>query len=313
MLLKDLIEQYIVYRKCLGEKCRTNGTYLRAFSKFMGKTTLITSVTAEQVKKFLYGNGPVTSAWHIKYAALSGFYCYAISREYVKASPLPTDLPKRPPHFVPYIYTREELKKVFETAFTYQKNKSCMEPYLIYVFLVLLYGAGLRLSEAIALKVKDVDLTDNVIIIRQTKFYKSRLIPIGKQLSQLLKKYRKWQAEKGYSITEEASFFINNNGVVVNPYTMSNIYRRIRNRANIRRTDGSRYQPRLHDFRHTFAVHRLTTWYQNGADVQQLLPILSVYMGHTCLAATSVYLTMTKELLNEANIRFEKYAMGASL
>jgi integrase/recombinase XerD len=67
-------------------------------------------------------------------------------------------------------------------------------------------------------------------------------------------------------------------------------------------------QPRLHDLRHTSAVHRLTTWYREGKDVQKLLPQLSVYMGHTYLAATQVYLTMTPELLHEASMRFERYA-----
>jgi integrase len=76
----------------------------------------------------------------------------------------------------------------------------------------------------------------------------------------------------------------------------------------VRRDDGARYQPRLHDLRHTFAVHRLTSWYRRNKDVQRLLPQLSVYLGHVHLAATQVYLTMTSELLDEANQRFERYA-----
>ncbi len=90
--------------------------------------------------------------------------------------------------------------------------------------------------------------------------------------------------------------------------TVENAFVRIRQKAEIKRTDNARYQPRLHDLRHTFAVHRLMSWYQENADVQQLLPILSVYMGHTYLAATSIYLTMTNDLLQEAGKRFEKYA-----
>ncbi|MGD0511527.1 MAG: integrase, partial [Candidatus Micrarchaeaceae archaeon] len=74
-------------------------------------------------------------------------------------------------------------------------------------------------------------------------------------------------------------------------------------------TDGVRQQPRLHDLRHSFAVHRLTTWYEQGVDVQNLLPVLSVYLGHSNLAATSVYLTMTPALLHQANLRFAAYAL----
>ncbi len=74
------------------------------------------------------------------------------------------------------------------------------------------------------------------------------------------------------------------------------------------RDDGARYQPRLHDIRHSFVVHRLTSWYQQGADVQKLLPQLATYLGHVSIAATQVYLTMTPELLHEASVRFENYA-----
>jgi integrase len=90
--------------------------------------------------------------------------------------------------------------------------------------------------------------------------------------------------------------------------TLQNAFKRLRNHAGIHRTDGGRYQPRLHDLRHTFAVHRLTSWYQQGADVQRLLPNLSVYLGHINVASTQVYLTMTPELLQEASARFESYA-----
>jgi site-specific recombinase XerD len=82
----------------------------------------------------------------------------------------------------------------------------------------------------------------------------------------------------------------------------------VREHAGVSRDDGARYQPRLHDMRHSFAVHRLTSWYQQGADVQKLLPQLATYLGHVNIAATQVYLTMTPELLHEASVRFEKYA-----
>ena len=84
-------------------------------------------------------------------------------------------------------------------------------------------------------------------------------------------------------------------------------FRALCDHAGIRRTD-TREQPRIHDLRHTFAVHRLTTWYQQGADVQRLLHHLSVYLGHVHLRHTQVYLSMTPELLREASQRFERYA-----
>ena len=85
-------------------------------------------------------------------------------------------------------------------------------------------------------------------------------------------------------------------------------FRILCNSEGIRRDDGACHQPRLHDLRHTFAVHRLTSWYQQGADVQKLLPHLSTYLGHVDIQSTQVYLTMTPELLDEAGKRFAQYA-----
>lgn len=85
---------------------------------------------------------------------------------------------------------------------------------------------------------------------------------------------------------------------------------RLRESAGVHRHDGARYQPRLHDLRHGFAVHRLVSWYRQGADVQRLLPQLATYLGHVHVAATQRYLTMTPELLHEASLRFERYAMA---
>jgi integrase len=84
----------------------------------------------------------------------------------------------------------------------------------------------------------------------------------------------------------------------------------LRKEAGVLRFDTARYQPRLHDFRHTFAVTRLLTWYREGKDVQRMLPLLSTYLGHCRVDETSVYLQMTRELLQEANRRFEHYVFA---
>ncbi len=312
MNIKDLILSYIEYRKSLGEKFRTNGDYLKAFSRAAGDVINVKDVSAENVVNFLYGNGPVTSSWFIKYTALLGFYRYAMSRGYVDSIPLPFDKPKRPPPFVPYIYTRDELRQLFNAAFSYQKNRSHIEPYMVNRILLLLYGTGLRLSEALALTMADVDLSHNVLTIKQSKFYKSRLVPFGNQLANILNEYVNWKNKRGLPKGEDSPFFYGRHNKSLNLATVESAFARIRKKAGVRRTDGATYQPRLHDLRHTFAVHRLTSWYQQNADVQQLLPALSVYMGHTYLSATSVYLTMTNELLQEAGEKFEKYVKDSN-
>jgi integrase/recombinase XerD len=110
----------------------------------------------------------------------------------------------------------------------------------------------------------------------------------------------------------EAPFFVCRTGRRLTRRAAEDTFRRLRLRAGVLRHDGSRYQPRLHDLRHAFSVHRLVAWYRQGADVQRLLPRLATYLGHVHIATTQRYLTMTPELLQEASKRFEHYAWEGS-
>lgn len=308
MNLHRLIEQYVIFRKSLGERCVSNARALRAFGRAIGMDADVTEVRAEQVSVFLAGSGPVTSAWHIKHATLVGFYRYAVSRGHLISAPLPTVIPKRPPPFVPYIYSRKELRDLLQATDSYQRNRSCTEPATVRAIVLLLYGTGLRVREALSLNRADVDLDESVLSVRKTKFFKSRLVPFGSQLRRPLARYAVRPQARRSAATDEAPFFTTRAGKPVNQYTLERVFQRVREHAGIRRSDGARYQPRLHDLRHSFAVDRLTSWYRQGKDVQKLLPMLSIYMGHVHLAATQVYLSMTPELLHEASTRFEHYA-----
>ena len=309
MRLHAAVNQYITYRQSLGERFRTDGFILNAFACTMGKKIALTDVKSESVRKYLAGTAPaITANWHRRYYALHGFYKYALARDYVSTSPLPAVTPKLPRRFVPYIYNVKELRALFKACFNYQRFNVILEPYMVRVLLLLLYGAGLRIREAISLTMADVDLNQALIMIRETKFRKTRLVPLGKQLTHILLRYAARRRREKYSLNLEAPFFVGRNGKAVNQNTIECAFKRIRKEAGIQRSDGGRFQPRLHDLRHTFAVHRLTTWYKEGADVQRLLPVLYVDLGHACLSSTSTYLTMTPELLEEAGRRFEQYA-----
>lgn len=308
MSLQSIIEQYATFRKTLGERFGVNGRLLKAFCRAMGQDTDGADVSPEKVNAFLAGKGPLTASWHVKHNALLGFYRYAISRGFVAASPLPPVIPKRPPAFQPYIYSLAELRLLLDATASYQRHRGRLEPFMVRTFLCLMYGAALRTSEALSLTIADVDLTNAILTIRDSKFFKSRLVPIGPSTAQILTEYAVRRDSSTRTKATDTTFFLARNGKRINISTLENAFQRIRAEAGLRRDGGPRCQPRLHDLRHTSAVHRLTTWYREGKDVQKLLPQLSVYMGHTYLAATQVYLTMTPELLHEANLRFERYA-----
>ncbi len=307
MKLKDLINQYVDFRKSMGENFKSVDSLLNTFCRRMGEEIDIRDVYADQVNSFLNNPGPVTRYWERKYYTLRGLYQYAVSRGYVANSPLPTIMPEMPERFVPYIYTRDELNRLFNSTVSYRKQHRQLEPYTLRAILVLLYGAGLRISEAVGLTIGDVDLSEAIITVCDTKFNKTRLVPIGADLNQIMQEYLTQRNEAGHLQEDSTPFFVLRRGVSVPIQRVEHTFRRLCEYAGVRRIDGARYQPRLHDLRHTFSIHRLTSWYQQGADVQKLLPQLSTYLGHVSIAATQVYLTMTPELLYEASVRFEQY------
>jgi integrase len=151
-------------------------------------------------------------------------------------------------------------------------------------------------------------LASAVLTVRDSKFFKSRLVPLGPKTNQTLTEYAERCSGWGGSREAEDPFFVGRTGKKINLNTLEGAFQQLRAFAGLHRAGGPRHHPRLHDLRHTSAVHRLTAWYREGKNVQVLLPQLSVYMGHAHLAATQVYLFMTPELLHQASLRFGHYA-----
>jgi len=202
----------------------------------------------------------------------------------------------------------DEIRRLLKAIPAYQRYPGRLEPSTLRAILLALYGAGLRRGEALGLSVADVDLANSLLTVRDTKFFKSRLVPIGPDLTKVLSDYARWRSDNYPSVNARSSFFIGRQGRKIHRWTLQDAFEQLREYAGVRRADGGRYQPRLHDLRHTFAVHRLTAWYRQGADVQRLIYHLSIYLGHARLSHTQVYLTMTPELLQRAGTLFEQYA-----
>jgi site-specific recombinase XerD len=309
MKLKEVITQYAAFRKSMGEDFESAESLLNTFCRRMGVEIDVCQIRAEQVDAFLAGNGPVNSYWRRKYDTLRGFYRYAISRGFVDYVPLPTTVPKMPERLVPYIYSTDELQRLINPIAPKQIGFRKLQPHTRRAVLLLLYGAGLRIGEAVALTLQDVDLDAAVITIRDTKFHKTRLVPVGLKLNEAMMQYVAQRNEAGHSQSTDAPFFVLRRGGQLSVQIMQQVFSRLRKYTGVGRADGARYQPRLHDMRHSFAVRRLTSWYEQGADVQKLLPHLATYLGHVSIAATQVYLTITPELLQAASVRFERYAL----
>jgi integrase/recombinase XerD len=307
MKLCDAISRYVAYKQAIGMVFVTESTILRAFMEKAGPNTPIAKIESDAALQYLNGRGPVTLFWHRKHDALTGLWKFAIQHGWTDRSPLPARRPKEPAPFIPYIYSREELRRLLDGTSTYQHKWRKLEPVTLRAILLLMYGAGLRTGEPLRLTCADVGLTEAIISIRFTKFYKSRRIALNGQLLRVLAEYDNSRCQSGQRRGSDDPFFTYKNGDPVKRFVLEDAFFRLRKHVGIARQN-ARYQPRLHDLRHTFAVHRLTAWYQTGADVQHLLPALCTHLGHISLSGTQRYLTMTPELLAEAALRFANYA-----
>ena len=306
MTLRKAVEQYTTLKQSLGFRFRSDGVILTAFSKAMGKVSL-GQVKPRAVRAYLDGKGPVTRNWHRKWEALRPFYRFAVARGLARRSPLPIQAPKLDTTFTAYIYTQEELRALLQ-AITPERMGG-LSPQTVRALILVLYGAALRIREALKLEISDVDLQERLLYIRQSKFFKTRWVPIGPKLTEVLRDYERQRPASGLS---NRCFFRANTGSPVSRSNMERVFAKLRLAAGVKRTDGGRFQPRLHDLRHAAAVHRLVTWYRNGADVQSLLVKLSAYLGHVDIAATQKYLAWTPELRKQANARFARYVLGGS-
>lgn len=220
----------------------------------------------------------------------------------------------RPSAFRPYIFSQMDILKLLNTARAMRTMpKDPLRPESFGLVISLLYACGLRISEAIALDVGDFDESEGVLRIRKTKFGKSRLVPISSSMRKKVQRYLSRRRLLG--ITASPS-----DALIWSPYHgrpscefMKIALMRLMRKAGIKPLQG-RCGPRVHDLRHTFAVHRLLAWYKEGADVQLLLPRLSTYLGHINIQSTQHYLTYMPEVLSEASHRFEKtFAMEATV
>jgi site-specific recombinase XerD len=205
---------------------------------------------------------------------------------------VPTAVPCVAQNFVPHVYSNDELRRLLAAVDENQARRGCqISADTFRLLLLLLYGAGLRISEAVDLTREDVDVHAGLVLIRESKFYKSRELPLGPTLVQHLVEYAD-RARRRRARAQAMPFFTTIRGTNVSPAMARLNFAGLRQRAGVPGRPGALSAPRLHDLRHSFAVNRLIAWYREGADVQRLLPQLSTYLGHRTITSTQRYLTM---------------------
>jgi integrase len=212
-------------------------------------------------------------------------------------------LPKRySSNFTPYIFSHEDLARFFASCDRLDYHASYQSlHYLLPALFRLLYGCGLRITEALSLRCEDVNLTDGCITIHETKNGEERRLPLSDSLRVVLGQYTTHCRQNACG---KAYFFVKRNGERCSGSTIYKKFRKILFHAGISH-GGKGKGPRLHDFRHSFSTHSLARMAEQGLDLYYCLPLLSKYLGHKSLAATDPYVRLTAEmyprLLDEMN------------
>ena len=222
------------------------------------------------------------------------------------------DLPESeriPPPRPPYLYTPEEVGQLLNAALRLPPAGS-LRARTYHALIALIYGGGLRVSEALNLNLGDFSEEQGLLLVRETKFYKTRWIPLAPSVAACLKDYIAIRAPNDPAPPDDDPLFINQHGRRCAYPTVQATFLALLRRQGLRGPAGET-GPRIHDLRHSFAVRRLTRWYEEGEDVQAKLPLLSTYLGHSSVLATQVYLTVTAELLRLGAQRFYAWRRSA--
>ena len=307
MTLCQAVDAFLELKQSLGARYAAEGRILRAFARTMGDIGL-EEIQPDAVRAFCRGSGPPTQWLVRKHYALQVFFKHLALRGQIGASPLPEAPPRVPRSFRPRIFSQQELARLLDATEILQSSGRPLRKETYRTLLLVLYGAGLRPGEGLRLRVCDVDIEARLLCVWDTKFFKSRLVPVGTALGEALAAYFRARQSLPMPSGQMSSFFASPRGGRISLATLEAVWVRLREYANVHNPPSARWQPRLHDLRHNFATYRLVAWYREGADVQARLPWLATYLGHVTLSGTQAYLSMTPELLAEASRRFERYA-----
>ena len=300
------VKDYLQLRRALGFQMRSQGDTLLQFGRYLDGAGHRGPLTTETALRW-------TNRPHLARSSrakrLSAVRCFA---RYLAARDGQTEVPER--YLVPkvcfrqrpHLYSPRELEQLL--AATEQLRPSYPLKRLVYRTLFgLLACTGLRVSEARKLNADHVDLQRGVLHIEQTKFKKSRLVPLHPTATHALRRYA--QARYGrLDVRDNSPFFVNKKGSRLTYCAIRCNFETLREMLGWTQGNGNWPRPRIHDLRHTFACQRLLSWYRQGQDVHHLIAALSTYLGHGKVSDTYWYLTSTPELLAIAGVRFEQFA-----
>ena len=211
---------------------------------------------------------------------------------------LPRKIKYKPHQFIPFIFSHEQITNVFKAADKLifdDKSNSSSNLFCFPAIIRLLYSTGLRVGEAVALKEKDVDTKQNFIRVANSKNGKERILPMSKSLAMVCEQYRSYKNKLLLPQNRIEYFFVSPNGNKCSKQSVSFYFKKCFH-SNLQSDSFNSGTPRVHDLRHSFAVHSLAQMAEAGVDLYASLPILSIYLGHNSFSSTEGYVRLTASI-----------------
>jgi integrase/recombinase XerD len=301
--LRNAVADYIALRRSLGFKLRDMAAGLTEFASFLeqkGAPYITTELALEWAMR------PVDhqpSDWARRLGFVRVFARHRSASDPRTEIPAAGLLPFRPRRARPYLYTEEEIQRLLAAAKGLSPAGG-LRPWTYHCLFGLLAVSGIRISEAIKLERQDVDFNQGLLMIRQTKFNKNRLIPLHVSTRDVLTEYAE-RRDRLVPSPSSVCFLLNDYGRRLEITAVHRAFYNLSHQIGLRGA-ADHTGPRIHDFRHRFAVNTLIRWYRAGEDIERRLPVLSTFMGHAHLADTYWYLSVHPELMGLATSRLEQ-------
>jgi len=288
--------KYVEYKKNIGFQFGDSAFYqLRYMDDFFVKYDLDSPLlTKEMVEDYVAHRGKESDkTQHMRMSLIRQFALF-MNRIGFNFYVYPKVLIPIDKKFIPYIFTHEEIEKIIRVVDNLNFIPNSKYYHLIYPMLFrMLYACGLRINEALSLKMKDIDLENGILTITGAKKRTSRLVPMSSSLNFYCRNYVK---KMSFTISYEGFYFPSRDGGKYHNTPVYIQFKKFMKKAGI--IAEGEIGPRVHDIRHTFAVHALEKMVSEGQDIYCSLPILSTYLGHNCIESTEKYLRLTQEAFN---------------
>jgi site-specific recombinase XerD len=305
------IDAFLAHKRALGCRFSSEEKVLRLLDRFLVEHHVgsLDDVSPAIIDAFLAWRPRTTpgSYNHLR-GTVARLFRWLVIRDFVRRSPVDAKPRRTTQSRVPFLFDPAAARRLLEVAGSLPDNSIAplRGPTYRTIF-ALLYGLGLRVGEVAHLRIGDIELPRQLLVVRQTKFAKSRLIPFGPRMATLLTDYLDRRAARAGPLSSTMPVFSFRNGQPVSPHTISQVFHQLLPRLALSIPDGTA-SPSAHSLRHSFAVGTLLRWYRTRLNPQSRLLQLSTFLGHVDPASTAVYLTITTALLAEANQRFEHWA-----